>query len=248
MQDLKKWFSKAKLILKLMKNPIRNINREVLQLTITTKGSKRKREIFRLYRGNEDNDVRVIDVDPNTQQLILLVNEPPREFTTLEWNKKTNKSEKVKRTTPGFTRKYLLGMDEAHLFISELPQEGAINKIKDAHKVLKPEYIVKSEKETRRIKRQGEWFFIPVTSEEQKMIEENMNFLEKKFPIEDRPIHIYLPANPHIAEQLLKIKEEIFVTGKIKHVEHRTLKLNGWFKVLRNTEVRTRSRIIGWID
>ncbi|GAH05972.1 unnamed protein product [marine sediment metagenome] len=78
MQDLKKWFSKAKLILKLMKNPIRNINREVLQLIITTKGSKRKREIFQLYRGNEDNDVRVIDVDPNTQQLILLVNEPPR--------------------------------------------------------------------------------------------------------------------------------------------------------------------------
>jgi len=241
MQDLKKWFSKAKLILKLMKNPMRNINREVFQLSITTKGSKRKREIFQLYRGNEDNDLRVIDVDPITQQLILLVNEPPQEFTTTEWNPKTNKSEEVKRTTPGFTRKYLLGMDEAYLFISELPQEGAINKVKDAHKVLKPEYIIKSEKETRRIKRQGEWFFIPVTSEEQKMIEENMNFLEKKFPIVDS-------FRPHIAEQLLKIKEEIFVTGKIKQVDHRTFKLNGWVKVLRNTEVRTRTGIIGWID
>ncbi len=242
MQDIKKWFSKAKLLLKLVKNPMRNINnQEVFQLSIVTKGSKRKREIFQLYPGNENNDVRVIDVDPSTQQLILLVNEPPREFTSHQWNRKTNKYEEVKRTTPGFMRKYLLGMDEAHLFIAELPQEGTINKVKDAHKVLKPEYIIKSEKETRRIKRQGEWFFIPVTSEEQKMIEKNINFLEKKIPIEDR-------TNPHIAEQLLNIKGELFVTGKIKHIEHRTLKLNGWFRVLKNTEVRSRTGIIGWID
>jgi len=241
MQDLKKWFSKAKLVLKLMKKPIRNIDRDIFQLTITTKGSKRKREIFQLYCGDEDNDVRVIDVDSNTQQLILLVNEPPREFTTLIWNDKTNKAEKVRQMTPGFMRKYLLGMDEAHLFISELPQEGAINKVKDAHKVLKPEYIITSEKETRRIKRQGEWFFIPITSKEQKMIEENMNFLEKKISLEER-------NNPHIAEQFLNIQGELFVSGKIKHVEHKTLKLNGWFRVLKNTEVRNRSGIVDWID
>ena len=241
MQDLKKWFSKAKLLLKLMKNPIRNINQDVFQLSITTRGSKRKREIFQIYPGDENNDVRVIDVDPNTQQLILLVNEPPQEFTTLEWDAETKETKEVKRTTPGFMRKYLLGMDEAHLFISELPQDGAINKVKDAHKVLKPEHIIKSEKETRRIKRQGEWFFIPVTSEELKLIEKNMNLLEKKFPIVES-------FRPHIAEQLLNIKNEIFVTGKIKHVEHRTLKLNGWFRVLRNTEVRNRTGIFNWID
>lgn len=242
MQDLKKWFSKAKLLLKLVKNPMRNINnREVFQLSVGTKGSKRQKEIFHLFRGNKDNEVRVIDADPSTQQLILLVNEPSREFISQVWNVTTKKYEEVKRTTPGFMRKYLLGMDEAHLFISELPQEGAINKVKDAHKVLKPEYIIKSEKEMRRIKRQGEWFFIPVTTEEQKKIENNLNFLEKKFPLEER-------FNPHVAEQLLKIKEEIFVSGKIKHVEHKTLKLNGWFRVLKNTEVRNRTRIVNWID
>lgn len=224
-----------------MKNPIRNINnREVFQLTITTKGSKRKKEIFHMFLGSENNEVRVVDVDPTTQQLILLVHEPPREFTSHQWNRKINKYEEVKRATPGFMRKYLLGMDEAHLFITELPQVGAINKVKDAHKVLKPEYIIKSEKEIRRIKRQGEWFFIPVTSEEQKRIENNINFLEKKIPLEDR-------TNPHIAEQLLNIKEEIFVLGKIQHIEHKTLKLNGWFRVLKNTEVRT-TRILDWID
>lgn len=168
------------------------------------------------------------------------MHEPPREFTSHQWNRKINKYEEVKRATPGFMRKFLLGMDEAHLFITELPQVGAINKVKDAHKVLKPEYIIKSEKEIRRIKRQGEWFFIPVTSEEQKRIENNINFLEKKIPLEDR-------TNPHIAEQLLNIKEEIFVLRKIQHIEHKTLKLNGWFRVLKNTEVRT-TRILDWID
>ena len=242
MQDLKKWFAKAKLLLRLEKSPLISFgNPDIFQLSIAIKGSKNKREIFRLYPGHEENEVRVIDADPNNQQLILLVNEPSREFVTEEWNFTTKKVEKVTHRTPGFLRKYLLGMDETHLFITELPQEGAINKVKEAHKILKPEYVIKSEKDTKRIKRQGEWFFIPVTPKEQMLIEDNQNFIEKKKPIEDR-------ANPHIAEQLLNIKDEIYVKGKIKHVEHRTLKLNGWFRVLRNTEVRSRTRIFGWID
>ncbi|MFX1479014.1 MAG: hypothetical protein ACFFCI_12860, partial [Promethearchaeota archaeon] len=106
--------------------------------------------------------------------------------------------------------------------------------------ILKPEYVIKSEKETKRIKRQGEWFFIPVTTKEQNLIEENENLIEKKQPIGG--------ANPHIADQLIRIDDEIYVKGKIKHVEHRTLKLNGWFRVLRNTEVRSRTRVLGWID
>ena len=68
-----------------------------------------------------------------------------------------------------------------------------------------------------------------------------MNFLEKKIPLEER-------NNPHSAEQFLNIQGEIFVSGKIKHIEHKTLKLNGWFRVIKNTEVKNRSGIVGWID
>jgi hypothetical protein len=241
MQDLKKWFAKAKLLLKLERRPPTWVgNSDIFQLSIATKGSKNKREIFRLFPGDEENEVRVVDVDPEKQQLILLVNEPSREFVTEEWNSTTKRMEKIKHRTPNFTRRYLLGMDEAHLFIAELPQEGAINKVKEAHEILKPEYVIKSEKETNRIKRQGEWFFIPVTTKEQNLIEENENSIKKKQPIGG--------ANPHIADQLIRIDDEIYVKGKIKHVEHRTLKLNGWFRVLRNTEVTSRTRVFGWID
>ena len=247
MQDLKKWFQKARLSLKLEREPLSprmTSNRDIFQMTIAVRGKKNKREYFKIYYGDEDNDIRVIDVDPETQQLILLVREPPREFKTYKMNEKTGLYDiEVTRKTPSLTRKYLIGMDEAHLFISELPQEGAINKIKEAHKILKPEYVIKSEKDNRRIKRQGEWFFIPVSTKEQELIEKNENFIEKKVPI-GRTVQV----NVHTADELLNLEDKIYVNGKIRHVEHKTLKLRGWFRVLKNIEVQNRIGVINWID
>ncbi|MFX0033072.1 MAG: hypothetical protein ACFE9P_10435, partial [Candidatus Hermodarchaeota archaeon] len=171
MQDLKKWFKKARLFLKLEREPFVS-NQDIFQMAIAVRGKKNRRQYFRIYPGDEDNDVRVIDVDAERQQLILLVSEPSREFQTFEFNEETGFYDKeVTRRTSSLTRKYLVGMDETHLFISELPQEGAINKVKEAHKVLKPEYIIMSEKDNQRIRRQGEWFFVPVTEKELKLIE-----------------------------------------------------------------------------
>ena len=246
MQDLKKWFRKARLSLKLEReppNPNFVDSEDIFQMTIAMRGKTNKREYFRLYKGHEDNHVQVIDTDPESQQLILMVREPPREFISYELNDKTGEYENVKRMTPNRVRKYLLGMDEAHLFISELPQEGAINKVKEAHKVLKPEYVIASENDREKVKRQGEWFFVPVTPKERKLIEENENFAEEKHPIGGTSW-----GNVHIADKLLNLNDETYVKGKIKHVEHKTLKLRDWFKVLRNTEVMSRLGVIGWID
>ena len=137
------------------------------------------------------------------------------------------------------------------MFIAELPNNlGAVNKVKDAHRILKPNYVAKKEKVTGRIKRQGEWFFIPVSPEEQELIEENMNLIEKK----DR-IGGGWRGNAHIADQLLRITDKEYVTGRISHIEHKTLKLHGWFRVERNTEGRisgTQSAYITngvkWVD
>ena len=89
MQDLKKWFQKARLSLKLEREPLSprmTSNRDIFQMTIAVRGKKNKREYFKIYYGDGDNDIRVIDVDPKTQQLILLVREPPREFKTYKMN------------------------------------------------------------------------------------------------------------------------------------------------------------------
>lgn len=241
MQDLKKWFDKAKLPIKIERDSVL-ANKDIFTMRIGIRGKTNRREYFSLYTGHEENDIRVIDVDSDRQQLLLLVREPPREFFVENFNPTTGKYEKIKRTTPDFMRKYLVGMDEAHLFISELPQEGLINKVKDALKVLKPEYVIKREKDTGRIKRQGEWFFIPVTPEELKLIEKNENFIEKKKGIAPSGF-----GNPHIADKVLHIKDKTFVKGKIYHVEHKTLNLHGWFSVLENLEVSSVGRI-GFID
>lgn len=243
MQDLKKWFQKAGLNLKLEQEPIRS-NQDIFQMSIGVRGKKNRREYFRIYHGDPENDIRVIDADGEKRQLILSVREPTREFNTFEFNEITGLYDKeVTRKTSSLTRKYLMGMDEAHLFISELPQEGAINKVNEAHRVLKPEYIIKIEKSNQNIRRQGEWFFVPVTEKEQKLIDINITFVKNKAPI----VQI-IRGHSHNADKMLIIEKNIYVTGKIRHVEHKTLKLRTWFRVFKNTEVQSRLGIVGWID
>ncbi len=258
MQDIKRWFDKARVPIKIEKEPLSDIamsvnNADIFQMTIDTRGKKNKHEFFRIYYGHPKNDIRVIDADSRNQQVILLVNEPERKYTVRFWDRNEQDWKYYKQKSPGFLRKYLMGMDESHLFIAELPNNlGSINKIKDAHKILKPEDVLEKEKNTNRIKRQGEWFFIPATREEIQIIEENANLIEKKMPI---GINFWRFGNSHTADLLINIKEKQFVTGKIAHVEHKTLKLHGWFKVARNNEART-SAISGnqiyngvkWVD
>ncbi|MFX1256782.1 MAG: hypothetical protein ACFFAN_02905 [Promethearchaeota archaeon] len=258
MQDIKKWFDKARVPLKIERNPI-NINsfsvnnQDIFQMTVAIGGKKRKKEYFRIFPGHEENDIRVIDTDSKLQQVILLVHEPSREYTIRMWDPEKRERVYKKQRAPNYLRKYLMGMDESHLFIAELPNNlGPINKIKDAHKSLKPDLIVKRGKDNNRIKRQGEWFFIPATPSELEKINENINLIEKKKPL---GTNSWRSRNSHIADQIIKIKDEQYVKGKVSHIEHKTLKLHEWFKVVRNNEART-SVVLGntiyngvkWID
>jgi len=242
MQDLELWFTKAGLPIRVEKEPLSSIsfsvnNTDIFQMTIDTKGKKRRNEYFRIFPGHRNNDVRVIDTDSGKQQVILLVNEPEREYTVRTWDRTKRDWVYEKQKSPGFLRKYLMGMDECHLFIAELPRNlGPINKIKDAHKALKPNDVIEKEIDTNRVKRQGEWFFIPTTKEELKEINKNLNLIEKKRPLGESRRGF---GNSHIADLLITIRAGQFAKGKISHIEHKTLKLHGWFKVVKNNEART---------
>ena len=66
--------------------------------------------------------------------------------------------EELVLTTDDSSRKYLMGMDEKHLFICQIPEtERVVNKVVGAHRGLKPKEI-RGAKE----KRQGEFFFVEV--------------------------------------------------------------------------------------
>jgi len=242
MQDLELCFTKAGLPIKVEKEAISSIsfpvnNKDIFQMTIDTKGKKRRKEYFRIFPGHRNNEVRVIDTDSGKQQLILLVNEPEREYSIRLWDRNKRDWVYEKQKSTGFLRKYLMGMDECHLFIAELPRNlGPINKIKDAHKALKPNDVIEKETNTNRIKRQGEWFFIPATKEELKEINGKMNLIEKKRPLGESK---WKSQKSHIDDLLITIRVGQFAKGKISHRDHKTLKLHGWFKVLKNNEART---------
>jgi len=254
MQDLELWFEKAGVPVKVEHEPLNSVNlsvnnQDIFQMNISTRGKKHKREYFRIFHGHEENDVRVVHADSNKQQVILLVSEPEREYTVRTWDREENDWVYENQKAPGYLRKYLCGYDETHLFIAELPNDlGPINKVVDAHKVLKPKIVAKKEKKIGKIKRQGEWFFIPINTVEQ----ERINKISSLYWKNER---IGPPGgNPHIAEKLFEIDEEIFVSGKITHIEHKTLRLYGWFKAVKNMEFRGSSPAsqiyngVKWID
>ena len=241
MQDLKRWFDKARIPVRIERRPINSMamilnNQDIFQMIIDTRGKKKRREIFRIYHGHQNNEVRVVDIDSKLQQAILQVKEPERAYSVKTWNRVEKEWQYQTQRTPSYIRNYLMGMDESHLFIAELPKKsGSINKVKEAHKALKPKIVIISEKKLNKIERQGEWFFIPVTSEELELIEENHQFIEKKMPL---GINSRRARNAHVADELVNIEDILYVRGKISHIEHKTLKLHGWFKVMRNNEAR----------
>ena len=247
MQDIAKYFAKAGVELTLSNKPIINsrLNNgttdKIFQMTIDSG----KKERFRIFKG-VDNDVRVLDYDKKKNQVLLFVKEPKRTFTTVEYDRTSHKNIETTRTTPDFIRRYLMGKDETHLFISELPDgQGKINDISDAHRSLRP-FEVKDRKKRKsvKIKRQGEWFFIEATPSELIDINANIKFVEqrKSLPIEQG-------GNAHIVEYLLKIDEVIFIKGKVRHADHHTQEFLTWQRVFKNTEKRDNNARFGrWVD
>ena len=276
---IKKAFQKIKIPVKLSERPIGMSIRgrglvevdsdSIFQMSIETKrgGTRNKRgEYFKIWLGDNNNDIRVLDVDSKLQQLLLYVKEPAREFTRR--TRSYNHEEIRKLTTDNSVRKYLVGMDERHLFVAQLPEkERVVNKVSDAHRDLKPPKLWKST-----VQRQGEYFFVEIDEDEKRRIEKSLKTFTKNtqdrvaLRFKDKPIahveRLYSkPANfgnPHIAEDILAIDEDsIYVKGKIRHKEHTTINLLAWHKVYRNTEldlnedrdkVEVGTFVFRWID
>lgn len=240
--DLQQKFSEANIPLVIEKKPLfgsRSEAMNVFQMSIDKKHVKRgkpKEEYFRLFLGSLDNEVNVLDIDRELRQIVLTVHEPRRTFRIKTYDPEIGKEVYRTRTTPDWKRFYLLGLDSTHMFISELPKGAST--IKEAHDRLKPLSI----KGKKKVKRQGEWFFIPVTSSEQMIIDENNDTIQLKG---------ILPGNTknrHTVDELIEIEDKIFARGKIRHREHKTMQLLEWYRVARNTERVSSTSRISWID
>jgi hypothetical protein len=167
-------------------------------------------------------------------------------------------------------RHFLCGVDERQLFLCQLLK--ACSTVRDAHASLKSPTVVTAEGRHQRTTRQGEWFFLMPTDEELAAIEESIKTnklkVERKCPI--GPMTAGPPrgnkvrqgaGNPHTADELVVLPgtplkhgwavraREVFVRGKVRHVDHATVSFGTWRKVIRNAEANEgRMDGVSWID
>ena len=139
----------------------------------------------------------------------------------------------------GVNQKYLCGHDEFHWFVAALPEKTEAVSVPEAMEALKPQAVL-TEQRCKRVRRhrrgnrrttayvrQGEWFFIPCPEfdADRQIVAHNGTLVRGQ-------------GKPHHVEMLCRPQDgETYVRGKVWHPDHRTIYLDRWHKVLRNTEV-----------
>jgi len=289
------------LVLKITDEPIgRTTNDDIFQMDVGRKVvGTRRTEWFEIWPGHDDNKIQILDIDHNLNQILLLVHEPERIFETEE-RKQTGKWGTkpvdrryrlnelgidfretkthfiiIEKTTP-LVRHFLMGVDERQLFVAQLIS-GTTN-INEARKQLGS--TVKFHEGVRKMspKRQGEWFFLKTTMEQEDIID---SFIQKNkaWIVNKANIGQYAgrpTGNPHVADELIVITDDkatierlgwskgrrkrnpkgtlpvrynqVYVRGKIRHIDHKTLKYTHWYQVILNNEGATESATQSWID
>jgi hypothetical protein len=299
--DVVKQFKDVGLVLKLLNKPIgRTSNDDIFQMDVGRKvNGTRRTEWFEIWPGHEDNRIQILDVDDKLNQILLLVHEPERTFETEErkrfgkWSdtpdirKAFFERERIKfretsthfiitEKSPSNVRHFLMGVDERQLFVAMLTQ--GVNNITSARSLLGSS--VKFHEGVRKMspKRQGEWFFLKATSDQEDLIE---LFIQKNKASILKKVNIGRYAgrasgNPHTADELIVISNneevierlgmskftrkrtpkrgvpirynQVYVRGKIRHIDHKTIKYSHWYQVVLNNEGDTKSATQSWID
>ncbi len=188
------------------------------------------------------NELRVTGTDPRHRQLVLRVREADRKFTEQRWDKKHRIFRTIERRTTPALRRFLVGMDESHLFVAQLTMKAET--VEQAHEGLRPAVL----RERREKFRQGEWFFVPITPEEHELLGKTSHrFFERNARIGR---HLTRRGRPHLAEQLVQLPlgggTAELVRGRVRHPDHATLALATWMRVFMNTE--DRSVGASWVD
>ena len=233
--------------------------------------------IVRNHRGNEiiqmnipdgeDIDVRALGADPEHQQVVMMVHEPDRKITEQRWNSGTKKFENTTIKVPGGKRRFLVGMDECHLFIAQMPNSAGATSVKQAHEDLRPRGVPKGRRaKKQKVKRTGEWFLSPASSEELKEIAAHIKIygVRKKVGI---GAHLgRMRGRPHIVSESVVLGNQTrtegpttgrhrivvsragveFVRGRILHPDHRVVNVKVWSKVTMNSENRAAGS--QWVD
>ncbi len=246
----------------------RDVTGRIVQMDISRE--KGKEEIRISVPEGDRAEVKVLGIDPALQQAVLMIHEPEREFAVRVWNRRKRAYEEEVRRTTEAKRRFLVGMDESHLFIAQLTRPAT--SVKQAHEGLRPRGVPAGKAAKRlKIVRQGEWFFQPASKEERLAIEPLV-----KTGAVARNVGIgrgrgRMRGRAHVVSEsvLLVVSEERtpivrrgrtvgiqtaretieFVRGRVRHPDHQTIELYEWHKVFLNTEDRqSLSQVSNFVD
>lgn len=170
---------------------------------------------------------------------------------------------------------YLFDLDRREIehgivnpFVVEIPNGKEVKTIQDAYNVLMPVEVKEAVKAKQNVKRQGEWFFIPVAADKAALLERQKKSV-KRITLQagpNRPNYatgVQLHKGKAVADdqrglietveveqaRAIAADSEFYVTGKVSHAgrEHADLNLRGWFKAVPNTATNSFT-ITGDID
>jgi len=174
------------------------------------------------------------------------------------------------KTHPKEISYYLCSLDEGSYFVAKLPVQPT--SIQHAFECLKPQPVVLAEQEGKDVKRQGEWFFIPYKTDRE--LADELGITIKA--LNEQAEMGFLPLvsdnnNRHVAK-LLKIGDKTYAKGRVFHRfpsfrssqqteggepapdwgrgtgQHRTVSLDVWHEVHKNTELASWSGLTGRVD
>jgi len=266
-------FAEANLRVEVIERQIQRVTRwssgattsDVFQMTIL---GRRREEYFRMWPGAHTNRVEAEGIDRERRQLVLMVHEPERTFEEQLPKRRVNldpakvkvvREDKhfiwIEHRTDARKRHFLCGRDERQLFICQLPR--AVTTVRHAHEVLRAPEVSRAAGKTAR---QGEWFFLEPTVKDLAAL---ASALREFRTVIRHGVPIGRGGNPHVAEELAVIpatlagakpvERTVFARGRVRHVDHDTVYLPSWAKVVRNTEPVADDGIarmdgIRWID
>jgi hypothetical protein len=256
---LKSQFTKAGIPIKLTESGFVRGLRDAQNVSQIDIDRTRRGEQILCYVG-EGSEMRVLNVDRKLNQVVLSVVEPERRFRekrSLPWGQRDPDTGKryrwEERVTPRDERRLLIGMDERHLFVAQIDggERRKATTVRDAHTQLAPAGIPGTDRERKKkgIKRQGEWFFLPTTAQERQEIASAIKVIgvQKKVPVGPSG-----RGRSHVIDERVVVlrpdgsTRPVFARGRLRHPDHRTLKLQEWHRVLMNTE--DRSVEATWVD
>lgn len=249
----------------------------VVQLDIAR---DRRGERFRVWPGADANRLVVQGVDSRLHQLVMLVDEPKHRFLAEipRWTvpdrpvvRKEGHRRWVAMETPGQKRHFLLGLDEAHLFIAQLPR--GLSSVARARDALKSHDVTRAERDAPfRTIRQGEWFLVAIDAPRLAALDE----------VARRAPHLVAhqrgiaqtagwrrAGRPHVADEVLLLRSDavqprlhgaavakaalvarpgVYVRGKVKHPDHATVEVKSWRLALPNAESFNQPAGVFWVD